>query len=392
MLDLHAQYEAILPRIREEIERTISSHHYIMGAQVRELEEKIEKFLGIKHAIGCASGTDALVIAIKALGIGEGDEVITTPFTFFATASSIWRNHARPVFVDIDPKTFNIDPAKIEQAITPKTKAIMPVHLFGQCADMPAIMEIAKKHGLYVIEDNAQGIGATFDGKMSCSFGDIGTLSFFPSKNLGAMGDAGMCLTNDDEFAARLKQLRVHGENPKYYHKWVGLNSRLDTMQAAVLLVKLDHLSRWSELRRSNAEYYNQELSSIPQIQTPFIDTRAVSIYNQYTLICENRDGLMKHLADREIGCAIYYPLSLHLQECFASLGYKQGDMPVSEQMSEQVLSIPIYPELTLEQKQAVVSAIRNFYQAWSANPRNRRIYEYHCLYQTSSEYHRDQD
>lgn len=363
MLDLHAQYEKILPRIREELEKVFSNHHYIMGEQVKELEAKMEKYLGIKHAIGCASGTDALVIAIRALGIGEGDEVITTPFTFFATASSIWRNHAKPVFVDIDPKTFNLDPAKIEAAISPRTKAIMPVHLFGQPADMEAIMEIARKHDLYVIEDNAQGIGATFAGKMSCSFGDIGTLSFFPSKNLGAMGDAGMCLTNNDDLAAKMRQLRVHGENPKYFHKWVGLNSRLDTMQAAVLLVKLDELSAWSEGRRKNAAYYNEALKDIKQVRTPYIDPRAVSIYNQYTLICEDRDGLMKHLNEQGIGCAIYYPLSLHLQECFASLNYKANDLPVSEMMSQKVLSIPIYPELSTEQLEAVAAAIRNYYK-----------------------------
>lgn len=264
MLDLHAQYEALMPAIRAQLDRVFQDHHYIMGAQVKELETRMQEYLGIKHAIGCASGTDALVLAVKALGITDGDEVITTPFTFFATASSIWRNHAKPVFVDIDEDTFNLDPAKIEAAITEKTKAIMPVHLFGQCCDMEAIMKIAQKHNLKVIEDNAQGIGSTWNGNMSCSFGDIGTLSFFPSKNLGAMGDAGMCLTNDDQLAAGLRQLRVHGENPKYYHQWVGLNSRLDTLQAAVLLVKLEALAGWSEARRANAAFYDSELKGIP--------------------------------------------------------------------------------------------------------------------------------
>lgn len=362
MLDLHAQYEPLMKDIRANLEKVFSTHHYIMGEQVKELEEKMQKYLGIKHAIGCASGTDALVIAIKALGIGEGDEVITTPFTFFATASSIWRNHAKPVFVDIDPQTFNIDPDQIEAAITPKTKAIMPVHLFGQSADMDRIMAIARKHNLKVIEDNAQGIGCTWDGKMSCSFGDIGTLSFFPSKNLGAMGDAGLCLTNDDELAAKLRQLRVHGENPKYFHKWVGFNSRLDTLQAAVLLVKLDALADWSKARRANAEFYDSELDNVDGIITPYIDPKAVSIYNQYTLICERRDELMKYLQDKGIGCAVYYPLPLHLQECFSDLGYKEGDMPASEALAQQVLSIPIYPELTMEQKQYVTDSIKEFY------------------------------
>lgn len=362
MLDLHAQYEPLMQDIRLQIDKVLQNHHYIMGAEVKELEEKMQSYLGIKHAIGCANGTDALVLAIKALGIGFGDEVITTPFTFFASASSIWRNHASPVFVDIDPLTFNIDPAKIEAAITPKTKAIMPVHLFGQPADMDAIMEIAKKHNLYVIEDNAQGIGSTWNGQMTCSFGDIGTLSFFPSKNLGAMGDAGMCLTNSDDFAAKLRQLRVHGENPKYYHKWVGLNSRLDTLQAAILMVKLEKLASWSEGRRINAAFYNEQLADLSQVKTPYIDPKATTIYNQYTLVCEDRDGLQKFLGDNGIGCAVYYPLPLHVQECFASLGYKAGDMPISEAMASKVLSIPIYPELEDEQKQYIVQKIKEFY------------------------------
>ncbi len=363
LLDLHAQYEPLLPRIREALDRVLAEHHYIMGAQVAELETKMAQYLGIKHAIGCASGTDALVLAIKALGIGENDEVITTPFSFFATASSIWRNHARPRFVDIDPQTFNLDPNQIEDAITLQTKAILPVHLFGQSADMTRIMEIAQKHGLSVIEDNAQGIGCTWKGQMSCSFGDIGTLSFFPSKNLGAMGDAGMCLTNSDELAARLRQLRVHGENPKYFHKWVGLNSRLDTLQAAILSVKLDALAGWSEARRANAAFYNERLSGISALRTPYIAPEAVSIYNQYTLICEDRDGLMKHLQGKGVGCAIYYPLPLHLQECFSSLGYQRGDLPVAEEMAGKVLSIPIYPELSDQQKQYVCDCIIDYYR-----------------------------
>lgn len=362
LLDLQAQYEPLMADIRQALERVFAQHHYIMGPQVKELEDKMAAYLGIKHAIGCASGTDALVLAIKALGIGENDEVLTTSFTFFATASSIWRNHARPRFVDIDPQTFNIDPDKIEAAITPRTKAIMPVHLFGQSADMTRIMEIARKHHLYVIEDNAQGIGCTWDGRMSCSFGDIGTLSFFPSKNLGAMGDAGMCLTNSDDLAAKLRQLRVHGENPKYYHKWVGLNSRLDTLQAAVLSVKLDALAEWSEKRRANAQFYNERLDAIPQLRTPYIAPQAVSIYNQYTLVCERRDELLKYLQAGEIGCAVYYPLALHLQECFAELGYQAGDFPVAEEMSAKVLSIPIYPELSDAQQQFVCDSIIEFY------------------------------
>lgn len=362
MLDLHAQYDALMPQIRAQLENVFKDHHYIMGAQVKELETRMQEYLGIKHAIGCASGTDALVLAVKALDISEGDEVITTPFTFFASASSIWRNHAKPVFVDIDENTFNLDPAKIEAAISSKTKAIMPVHIFGQCCNMDAIMEIAHKHNLKVIEDNAQGIGATWNGKMSCSFGDIGTLSFFPSKNLGAMGDAGMCLTNDDELAAGLRQLRVHGENPKYFHQRVGLNSRLDTLQAAILLVKLEKLSDWSNKRRANAAFYDAQLQNIRELKTPQIAPQAKTIYNQYTLVTERRDDLMAHLQKKDIGCAIYYPLPLHLQDCFSVLGYKKGDLPIAERLANQVLSIPIYPELTDDMKAYVAQSIREFF------------------------------
>lgn len=363
LLDLHAQYEPILPELRAAIDKVLQEHHYIMGPQVKAFEDKMAAYLGIKYAIGCASGTDALVLAIKALGIGEDDEVITTPFTFFATASSIWRNHAKPVFVDIDKQTFNLDPGLIEAAITPRTKAIMPVHLFGQPCDMDAIMAIAKKHNLAVVEDNAQGIGSRWDGKVACSFGEIGTLSFFPSKNLGAMGDAGMCLTNNEDLANKLKQLRVHGENPKYFHKWVGLNSRLDTMQAAILSVKLDYLQGWSEARRKNAEYYYANLKDVPQVKLPYIHPKARSIYNQFTLIVEDRKGLMQHLTEKEIGCAVYYPLPLHLQECFASLGGKQGDCPVSETLADKVVSIPIYSELSTDQLDYVIETIRNYYR-----------------------------
>ncbi len=363
LLDLLAQYQPIMPQLRQAIDEVLLNHQYIMGPQVKALETKMADYLGIRHAIGCASGTDALVLAIKALGIGMGDEVITTPFTFFATASSIWRNNAKPVFVDIDAATFNLDPALIEKAITPRTKAIMPVHLFGQPCDMDAIMALAKKYDLVVIEDNAQGIGSTWNGRMTCSFGEIGTLSFFPSKNLGAMGDAGMCLTNDDDLADKLRQLRVHGENPKYYHKWVGLNSRLDTMQAAILSVKLDHLKAWSEGRRRNAEHYYKNLSNVAQIKLPYIHPQALTIYNQFTIIAEDRDNLMKHLQEHEIGCAIYYPLPLHLQECFAELGYKKGDFPVAEELAGKVLSIPIYAELSTEQLDFVIETIKSFYK-----------------------------
>lgn len=362
LLDLNAQYENIMTEIKAEIDKILNSHQYILGPAVKELEEDMQKYLNVKYAIGCASGTDALQLALMALEIGEGDEVITTPFTFFATASTIHRVGAKPVFVDIDEKTFNINPDLIEQAITPKTKAIMPVHLFGQPADMDKIMKIAQKHNLKVIEDNAQGIGAEFDGKFAGAIGDIGTLSFFPSKNLGAMGDGGMCLTNSEDLANKLKQLRVHGENPKYYHKWVGLNSRLDSIQAAVLKVKLKHLESWSEGRRKNAEIYREKLSGLTSIKLPYIHEKAKTIYNQFTVICENRDDLMAFLQKNEIGCAVYYPLSLHQQECFAYLGGKKGDCPISEKLSERVLSLPIFGELKKEQIEYVCEKIKEFY------------------------------
>ncbi len=362
LLDLNAQYENILPKIKEEINNVLETHKYILGPQVKEFEGKVQDYLGAKYAIGCSSGTDALVLALKALEVGPGDEVITTPFTFFATAGSVARVGATPVFVDIKSDTFNIDPDKIEAAITDKTKVIMPVHLFGQASEMDKIMAIAKKYNLRVIEDNAQGIGAKFDGKCAGTIGDIGTLSFFPSKNLGCMGDGGMCLTNDEQLAKDLAQLRKHGENPKYFHKWVGLNSRLDTIQAAVLNVKIDYLEGWSEQRRNNSKLYYEMLADVKGIELPFIHEKAQTIYNQFTLKVERRDELMAFLKENEIGCAIYYPKPLHIQECFEELGYKEGDLPVSEEVAKKVLSIPIYSELPQEQQLFVIEKIKEFY------------------------------
>ncbi len=363
LLDLEAQYNPIIDEIKAEIEKIYKTHYYILGPQVKDFENQISEYCEVKHSIGCASGSDALVLALRAIDVGVGDEVITTPFTFFATAGAIYRVGAIPVFVDILPDTYNIDPTLIEAKITNKTKAILPVHLFGQPANMTAIMEIAKKHNLKVIEDNAQGIGAKWDGKVAGTIADIGTLSFFPSKNLGAMGDAGMCLTNDDELAAKLKQLRVHGESPKYFHKFVGFNSRIDTIQCAVLSVKLKSLPKWSEGRRKNADYYYERLSKISQIKLPVIDDKALTIFNQFTIACEDRDSLMETLRNNDIGCAVYYPLPLHLQECFKDLEYKKGDFPISEESSEKVLSIPIYAELSREQQDFVISTIQNHYK-----------------------------
>ncbi|MCB5231218.1 MAG: DegT/DnrJ/EryC1/StrS family aminotransferase [Candidatus Cloacimonas sp.] len=362
LLDLNAQYEPIMKQVRQNIDQVLSTHQYILGPEVKQFEEMMEEFLNVNHAIGCASGTDALVLALRALNIGTGDEVITTPFTFFATAGTIHRVGAKPIFVDVKEDTYNIDPDLIEKAITNKTKAIMPVHLFGQPCEMDRIVQIAKKHNLYVIEDNAQGIGAVYDGQNAGTIGEIGTLSFFPSKNLGCMGDGGMCVTQDEELAKRLRQLRVHGENPKYFHKWVGFNSRLDTIQAAVLSAKLPHLAKWSEMRRENADYYYANMKDIKQIKMPVIHDKAVSIFNQFTLFAKDRDGLMKHLKKANIGCAIYYPLPLHLQECFGELCGKKGDCPVSERAAENVVSIPIYSELTKDQQDYVIDTIRGFY------------------------------
>ncbi len=362
LLDLYAQYDGILDNIRSEIEKVLKDHKYILGPQVSEFEEKMKEYSGANHAIGCASGTDALVLALKTLRIGKGDEVITTPFTFFATAGAIHRVGAVPVFVDIKPDTFNIDPEKIVAAITPKTKAIIAVHLFGQASEMDRIMEIAGNNNLKVIEDNAQGIGCKYDDKFAGTIGDVGTLSFFPSKNLGAMGDGGMCLAKDEAVAKSLYKLRVHGEDPKYFHEWVGLNSRLDTLQAAVLLVKLPYLQGWSEARRKNAEYYYEKLKSVKGIILPVIHPKAHSIYNQFTLRAERRDELLNFLRANEIGCAVYYPKSLHLQECFAYLGYKQGDLPFSEAATKEVISIPVFSELSTEQMDFVIKKIREFY------------------------------
>ncbi len=363
LLDLHAQYENIMSEIKLEMDKVLAEHNYILGHQVKDFEATVENYLESKHAVACASGTDALVLALRALNVGPGDEVITTPFTFFATAGSIARVGAKPVFVDVDEATFNIDADLIEAAITDKTKAIIPVHLFGQPAEMDKIMAIAKKHNLKVIEDNAQGIGSKFDGTYSGTIGDIAILSFFPSKNLGCMGDGGMCLTQDQQLAKDLLQLRKHGENPKYIHKWVGYNSRLDTLQAAVLNVKIKYLEGWSEGRRKNAKLYYEKLADVKEIKLPVIHPKATTVYNQFTLQAERRDELMAFLKENEIGCAIYYPKPLHIQECFNDLGYKEGDLPISEKLAKKAISIPIYTELPEEHQLFVIEKIREFYQ-----------------------------
>jgi len=360
LLDLKAQYATIKNEILEAVSEVLESQRCIGGPKVAELEEKIAAISDSRFAVGVSSGTDAILSSLMSLDIGAGDEVITTPFTFFATVGCIARSGARPVFVDIDPETFNIDPALIASAVTEKTKAIMPVHLFGQMADMDPIMEIANKYNLTVIEDAAQSITSTYKGSKAGSIGTVGCFSFFPSKNLGGIGDGGMIVTNDEQLYERLFVMRNHGSKPKYYHKYIGGNFRLDAVQAAALLVKLPHLNEWSQGRRRNAVYYGKRFAGTV-VKTPYINPDCVTIYNQYVIRVPRRDELVAYLSEKDIGCAIYYPVPLHLQECFSYLGYREGDFPESEKAAKEVLAIPVYPELTEEQLQYVASEIEEF-------------------------------
>jgi len=360
LLDLKAQYATIKDEILAAISEVLESQRCIGGPKVAELEEKIAAISDCRFAVGASSGTDAILNSLMSLDIGVGDEVITTPFTFFATVGCITRTGAKPVFVDIEPRTFNINPELIESAVTEKTKAIMPVHLFGQMADMDPIMEIANKHSLAVIEDAAQSITSTYKGRKAGSIGAAGCFSFFPSKNLGGVGDGGMIVTNDEQYYERILIMRNHGSKPKYYHKYIGGNFRLDPIQAAALLVKLPHLDEWSEARRRNAAYYDQKFSGTV-VQTPYISPDCVSIYNQYVIRIPRRDDVMAHLRENKIGCEVYYPVPAHLQECFKYLGYKEGDMPESEKAAKEVIALPVYPELTEKQIEHVVSEIEKF-------------------------------
>lgn len=366
LLDLKAQYDTIRTEIEPVIKEVVESQYFILGPKVKELEEKVASYSDAKFGIGVSSGTDALLIALMAVDISEGDEVITTPYSFFATAGVIARLGAKPVFVDIEPDYFNIDPTKIESAITNKTKAIIPVHLYGQMADMNPIIEIAKKHDLYVIEDAAQAIGSKYhDGRKAGSIGNMGCFSFFPSKNLGGFGDAGMVVSNDEKLAEKLIHLRVHGSAPKYYHKIIGGNFRIDALQAAVLSVKLDYLDQWTNKRQKNAETYNSlftESNLENAIVLPKINNNYHHIFNQYILRVQKRDELLKFLQLNNIGCEIYYPLSLSGQECFSYLGHKDGDFPESEKASNETIAIPIYPELTFEQQKFIVDKFVEFY------------------------------
>ena len=367
LLDLAAQYRGIKDDVERALMAVIERQGFIMGPEVALLEAEVARLSNTRHAIGCASGTDALLLPLRALDLQPGDEVITTPFTFFATAGAIHNAGGRPVFVDIDPATYNIAPEAIEAAVTPRTRAIIPVHLFGQMAAVEAILPIAERHGLAVIEDAAQAIGARrrVDGawRMAGELGTVGTLSFFPSKNLGGFGDGGMIVTQDDTLAERLRRLRLHGGSKQYFHDEVGFNSRLDTLQAAVLLAKLPHLASWSAARAANAERYTRAFTGHPAVCPPQTDPANTHIYNQYTLRVPRRDELQARLRERGIATAIYYPLPLHLQPCFAHLGYGQGSLPAAEAASTSVLSLPVYPELAREQQDAVIEAILEFYR-----------------------------
>jgi dTDP-4-amino-4,6-dideoxygalactose transaminase len=365
-LDLKAQYQTIRDEVDSALRRVVESQMFIQGPEVERLENELAEYCGAARAIGCASGTDALLLPLMALGVRPGDEVITSPYTFFATAGSIWRLGARPVFVDVEPDTCNIDPTQIEAAITPRTRAIIPVHLYGQAADMDPINEIARHHGLFVLEDAAQAIGAAYRGHRAGSLGQAAAFSFYPSKNLGGFGDGGMLTTDDPLLGRNLARLRVHGMEPKYHHHEVGLNSRLDAIQAAVLRVKLRHLDAWTQLRREAASSYHalfrahglDDLVTLP-IERP----ECYHVYNQYVVRVPApvRDPLREYLTGRQIGTEVYYPIPLHLQPCFEMLGHQPGDFPHAESAALETLALPMYPELTDEQQRYVVGSIRQF-------------------------------
>jgi len=383
LLDLKPQYNSIKKELDEALIRIAESQYFILGPDVLKMEKQFNEYLKCKYSIGVSSGTDALLLALMSINIEPGDEVIVPTYSFFATAGVVSRLNAVPVFVDSDPVTFNIDPAKIEEKITQKTKAIIPVHLYGQCADMNPIMEIAHKYNLKVIEDGAQAISTQYeDGKCAGTIGDIGCFSFFPSKNLGCFGDGGLVVTNNDDLEHSLRIKRVHGGEPKYYHKVIGGNFRLDAIQAAVVSVKLPHLNSWSEQRRENASLYNRLLKEmglatdtgftsfnsdekvlLPKAVYKNNDLKNYHIYNQYIIRVEERDKLREFLSGNEIANEIYYPIPFHLQECFSNLGYKKVDFPIAEFCADTSIALPIYPELSSEQIEYVVEKISEFYK-----------------------------
>ncbi len=362
LLDLKAQFAAIQDEVMPAINEVCQSQMLCLGPAVQTFEEKVAAYCGSRFAVGVSSGSDALIVALMALDIGPGDEVITTPFTFFATAGAVTRVGARPVFVDVDPDSYNIDPARIEQRITKNTRAIIPVHLFGQMARMGPIMDIAQRHGLAVIEDAAQAIGAEQDQRKCGSMGNLGCFSFYPTKNLGAFGDGGLVTTNDEALANKLRVLRDHGQSPRYIYQMVGGNFRLDGIQGAVLTTKLNHLAGWNQKRRRNAELYDRLLSE-SRVKTPTIEADSLSVFNQYTIRTPQRDELQTFLSQNGIGSAIFYPQPLHTQDCFEDLGYHEGDFPITETLCREVLSLPIFPELKTEQIECVAESVLAFFQ-----------------------------
>ena len=367
LLDLKGQYDSIRADVDAAIARVLESQHFILGPEVEALETAVAEYSQCRYGIGVSSGSDALLVALMALDIKPGDEVITTPFSFFATAGCAARLGAKPVFVDIEPSTFNIDAQKIEAAITSRTKAIIPVHLYGQMADMDTIMDVASRHGVAVIEDAAQAIGADYRGRRAGSIGAMGCLSFFPSKNLGAYGDAGMVVTNDESLAQRLKMLRAHGAQPKYYHRLLGGNFRIDALQAAILHAKFKYLEGWTSARQHNANRYRKlfaEAGAPAELVMPAETGFGRHIYHQFVIRSSKRDTLQAHLKSRGIGTEVYYPLPLHLQDCFEDLNYHPGDFMHSERASLESLALPIYPELTEDQQKYVIDAVMEFYAA----------------------------
>jgi dTDP-4-amino-4,6-dideoxygalactose transaminase len=365
LINLKVQFEPLRAEMLAALERILDSQQFVLGPEVKALEEEVAEYSNCKHGIGCASGSDALLLALMALDVKAGDEVITTSFTFFATGSAIARVGAKPVFVDIDPLTYTMDPKLVEAAITPRTRAIIPVHLYGQCVDMDPLLEISERHGIPIVEDAAQAIGAEDRGRRAGSMGRIGCFSFYPTKNLGAAGDAGMITTNDDSLAERLRTLRVHGGLTEYIHAEIGLNSRIDAFQAAVLRVKLPHLDAWAEARREKALRYYELFADAEfpaEVITPLSRSDAQHVFHLYVVrVPRHREALMAHLADCGIGVKVYYPVPLHLQECFRYLGYKEGDFPETERAARETFAVPANPELSDEEQQYVVESFRSF-------------------------------
>jgi len=373
MLDVNRQNEPLHEEISAAIDAVCRSGAFVHGPACREFEATIAAYCGSEHAVGCASGSDALLLSLMALGVGPGDEVVLPSFTFFATAGAVSRLGAKPVFMDILPKTFNVDPADVERKITRRTKAIIPVHLFGQCCDMQQLNEIAQTKNIPLVEDAAQAIGATVDDQRAGSLGTLGCFSFYPTKNLGGFGDGGMITTDSQKLADKLRILRDHGQHPRYQHSLVGVNSRLDTIQAAILNIKLSYLDEWTVARKQNAQRYENEFANLKldaQLGVPEVLEEYSSVWNQYTVRVPEgrRDELQRHFADKKIGSAVYYPIPLHLQECFADLGYQKGSLPVTEQAAEEVLSLPIFAELTEDEQSQVIRAVAEFYGAESVS------------------------